>query len=218
MSNSITKKEYFDWLKTSDKVGDECCMFSSCCGPHTFGRRIEKDGIEYELSWGWGWDEHDKTKHSYYVECLYKLNGQEGEGNMMTSSFNGTENIIQNYCITFTHNFNHKYSRIKNSFVIKGADITKEKALQIANILFPDYTDIEIESIENDEMTLIPSEYHFIQGILKERLSSRIAAEEQRKKENPESYYRNDPKYNEYLLMLIKKMEARMDQFPVYHT
>ena len=137
---------------------------------------------------------------------------------MKTVSFNGTENIDQNYCVTFTHNFNHMYSRIKNAFVIKGADVTKEKALQIANILFPDYTDIEIESIENDEMTLTPSEYHFIQGILKERLRSRIIAEEQRKKENPESYYRDDPKYNEYLLMLIKKMEARMDQFPVYHS
>lgn len=137
---------------------------------------------------------------------------------MMTSSFNGTENIIQNYCITFTHNFDHKYSRFKNSFVIKGAEVTKENALKIAEILFPEYTDIIIESVENDEKTLTPSEYHFIQGKLKDNLRSRIAAEEQREKENPESYYRDNPEYNEYILMLIKKMEARMDQFPVYHT
>jgi hypothetical protein len=80
MSDNITKEEYFDWIKTSDKVGDEYCEFSSCCGPHTFGRKIVKDGVEYELSWGWGWDDKDKKKHFYYVKCLYKLNGQEGEG------------------------------------------------------------------------------------------------------------------------------------------
>ena len=44
-----------------------------------------------------------------------------------------------------------------------------------------------------------------------------------RRKENPEiakSYdeSKNEKEYDEYLLMLIKKMEARMGQFPVYHT
>jgi hypothetical protein len=91
-------------------------------------------------------------------------------------SFNGTENLIQNFCVRFSHNFNHQYSRIKNTFVIKRADVTKEKALKVAKVLFPKYTDIEIESIENDEMTLTPSEYHFIQGVLNDRLLARLAA------------------------------------------
>ncbi len=138
-------------------------------------------------------------------------------------SFNGTENLIQNYCVTFSHNFNHQYSRIKNAFVVKGAPLTKETALKIAGVLFPDYTDIIIESIENDENTLTPSEYHFLQGIVKDRLRARASAAEERRKENPDAAKRwdedkNQKEYDEYLLMLIKKMEARMDQFPVYHT
>ncbi len=139
------------------------------------------------------------------------------------SSFNGTENLIQNYCVRFSHNFNHMYSRIKNTFVIKGAPVTKENALQITGILFPDYTDIEIESVDNDENTLTPSEYDFIQGVLKERLSNRSDAAAERRKENPEvakSWDENEREqnYDNYLLMLIKKMQLRKDQFPVYHT
>ncbi len=138
-------------------------------------------------------------------------------------SFNGTENIIQNYCVTFSHNFNHQYSRIKNTFVVKGAPLTKESALKIAEILFPEYTDIIIESIENDEKTLTPSEYFFLQGILKDRLYSRRDSAEHRRKENPDlakswDENKNEQEYDEYLFKLIHKMEARMDQFPVYHT
>lgn len=142
---------------------------------------------------------------------------------MKAVSFNGTENIIQNFCVTFSHNFDHLHSRFKNSFVVKGAPITKEHALKIAEMLFPTYTDIIIESVENDENTLTPSEYHFLQGVLKDRLHERESASERRRKENPEvakgwDENKSQKEYDEYLLMLIKKMEARMDQFPVYHT
>lgn len=133
-------------------------------------------------------------------------------------SFNGTENLIQNFCITFSHNFDHKYSRIKNTFVVKGAPITKETALKIAELLFPKYTDIIIESVENDENTLTPSEYDFIQGVLKDRLRAKQAAAEKRKQENPEAEQWDESEYNEYLSMLIKKMQTRKGQFPVYHT
>ena len=122
-------------------------------------------------------------------------------------SWNGTENLVQNFCVTFSHNFNHQYSRIKNTFVVKGAPLTKETALKIVEILFPKYTDIIIESIENDVLTLTPSEYHFMQGILKDKLRA------QRDRSN---YVETE--YDKYLLMLVEKMEARMDQFPVYHT
>ncbi len=142
---------------------------------------------------------------------------------MKPVSFNGTENLIQNFCITFSHNFDHKYSRIKNTFVVKGAPITKENALKVAEILFPKYTDIIIESIENDENTLTPSEYDFIQGVLKDRQRTRNFEAEKRRKNNPEvakgwDENKSEKNYDEYLQMLIKKMKARMDQFPVYHT
>lgn len=121
-------------------------------------------------------------------------------------SYNGTENLIQNFCVTFRHNFYHKYSFITNSFVIKGANVTEENALKVAGVLFPNYTDIEIVSIKNDELTLTPSEYHFMQGVLKDKLVV--------SKTDPHAPLN----YKEYLVTLIKKMEARMGQFPVYHT
>jgi len=67
-----------------------------------------------------------------------------------------TKNLIQNYFVTFTHNFDHKYSRFTNSFKILAADVTKEKALEVANVLFPDCTDIEIVSVENDDQFPLP--------------------------------------------------------------
>ena len=121
-------------------------------------------------------------------------------------SWNGTENLVQNYCVTFSHNFNHQYSRIPNTLIVKGAPLTKETAFKIAEILFPKYTDIIIESIENDKNTLTPTEYHFIQGVLKDKLLAH------------RSSHHVEVKYDDYLVMLIKKMEARMDQFPTYHT
>jgi len=124
-------------------------------------------------------------------------------------SWNGTENLVQNYCVTFSHNFDHKYSRITNHFIIKGAPVTKESALKIAETLFQGqrFTDIIIESIENDENTLTPSEYYFIQGILNDKLMA---------SRGNTRYVETD--YDKYILKLIKKMSARMHQFPVYHT
>lgn len=137
--------------------------------------------------------------------------------------FHDTIDLVQNFLVTFSHNFNHRYSRIKNHFVIKGADVTKEKALKVAEILFPTYTDIIIESIENDTMTLTPGEYFFLQGKMKEELYSRRHGMVERRKANPEwaavqDAYSQEEEYDDYLLNLIKKMEARMEQFPVYHT
>lgn len=137
--------------------------------------------------------------------------------------FHDTQDLVQNFCVTFSHNFNHQYSRITNHFVIKGAPVTKENALKIAEILFPEYTDIIIESVENDEKTLTPSEYFFLQGVLKDRLFERKSASEERRKENPEiakgwDEHEGEKEMDKYLFELIHKMEARMDQFPVYHT
>jgi hypothetical protein len=138
-------------------------------------------------------------------------------------SWCGRPDVIQNFCVTFSHNFNHQYSRITNHFVIKGAPVTKETALKIAEMLFPDYTDIIIESIENDEKTLAPSEYYFLQGMLKEKFHARMDFAAERRKDHPDitkmwDENKEEKEYNEYLLKLIHKMEARMNQFPVYHT
>ena len=140
-------------------------------------------------------------------------------------SWCGRPDVIQNFLVTFSHNFDHKYSRITNHFVIRGAPVTKENALKIAEILFTGsgYTDIIIESIENDNMTLSASEYYFLQGKIKEEFHANMTQAAKRREEQPDvakmwDENKEEKEYNEYLLMLIKKMETRMDQFPVYHT
>jgi hypothetical protein len=133
------------------------------------------------------------------------------------SSFNGTENIVQNFCITFRHCCGTP-SRIENSFVIKAAEVTKDKAKKIARILFPKYTDIEIISIDNDKNTLTPSEYEFLRAKVSDMIQSSLRGQEHRIKEG----LQKDPlimsEFDKYLLNLFNKMTARMDQFPVYHT
>jgi hypothetical protein len=141
--------------------------------------------------------------------------------------FHDTLDLIQNFCVTFTHSFGHYASnpktRFVNHFVVRGAPIDSGIALEMTKMMFPTYTDIKIESIENDENTLTPSEYFFLQGVIKEKLYCRAQSQEERKKNNPEiaKAWEEDGReqeYDEYLLNLIKKMQTRMDQFPVYHT
>lgn len=115
--------------------------------------------------------------------------------------------------------FPHSNSRIKNSFVIKAADVDNEKALKIAEILFgEEYTDIQIESIENDNNTLTPSEYGFIRRILEERRQSDLRCAEHRIINGIEKGPYIETEFDKYVLGLIHKMKARMEQFPVYHT
>jgi hypothetical protein len=143
-----------------------------------------------------------------------KIDGKD----MKTASFNGTENIIQNYCITFTHNFNHQHSRIKNSFVIKAAEVNKEQALKIAEILFPDYTDIQIETIENDVLTLTPLEYQHLCAILRDKRNGILSAADRRIKDGIEKGPYIETEMDKFLTALLKKMIDRMNQFPIYHT
>jgi len=134
-------------------------------------------------------------------------------------SFNGTENLIQNYCVTFSHSFeiggNHSF---RNSFVIKGAPVTKENALKVAEMLFPKYAEIQIESVENDENTLTPSEYDFIQGVLRDKWNNGLDCQRHRIANGVQTKPFAETDYDKYILMLIKKMQSRKDQFPVYHT
>jgi hypothetical protein len=84
----ISEQEYNEWLKTADRVEDESPTFTSCCGPHEFAIIIHKNGMLYELCWGW-YPEEDKTpnpKYKYKTTCwwgiktLHREFGQEGEG------------------------------------------------------------------------------------------------------------------------------------------
>jgi hypothetical protein len=102
--------------------------------------------------------------------------------------------------------------------VIKGTPITKENALEITEILFPKYTDIIIESIENDEMTLTPAEYEFLRSLVNNERQSSLRGQEIAIKEGRQEGPLKDTDWDAYLLKLINKMDSRMDQFPVYHT
>jgi hypothetical protein len=58
---------------------------------------------------------------------------------------------------------------------------------------------------------------------LKEEFHGRMESAAERRKDQPDiakmwDENKEEKEYNEYLLKLIHKMEARMDQFPVYHT
>lgn len=74
----ITKEEYYNWLKTSDMVGNEYPVFTSCCGIHEFGMELHKNGNLYELFWGW-YPEDGNTKYWYGIKELYREGGQEGD-------------------------------------------------------------------------------------------------------------------------------------------
>jgi len=84
----ITKDEYYEWLKSADKIDAEYPAFTSCGGPHEFVTSIHKDGMLYSLCFGW-YPEKDtdpnakykfKTIYWWGIQKLYKEPGQEGEG------------------------------------------------------------------------------------------------------------------------------------------
>jgi len=137
-----------------------------------------------------------------------------------TISYNQTEHMIQNYLVRFTHQINNKYSEIESAFVIKGANVTEANALKIAKILFkpPTYTNIKIVSIENDENTLTPAEYEFIRGKINDLYQESMRYKEVSIKNGTKEGPLKETEYDTYLNNLIKKMSARMRQFPVYHT
>ena len=79
MTIDITKEEYDSWLDSSEVIENERCTFSSCCGPHSFATYIYKDGMFYELGWGWS-PEKTGTEYFYTIKRLLKMPGQEGDG------------------------------------------------------------------------------------------------------------------------------------------
>jgi hypothetical protein len=74
--NYITQKEYYEFLINSIIVEKERCVFSSFSGPHEFCTIISKNGMIYELGWGW-----DDVSNSWFgFKTLGMDFGQHGEG------------------------------------------------------------------------------------------------------------------------------------------
>ena len=115
----------------------------------------------------------------------------------------------QNNCITISFQYKQNPSAlsIKTCFVIKAAKVDKEQALKIAEILFPDFTDIKIESIENDELTLTYEDYATLHMMINDKLVDYI--------KTTKTIYDDvsDPIMMKYK-KLLEKMTARIGQFP----
>jgi len=114
----------------------------------------------------------------------------------------------QNYCITISYKFKHNPvgNDIKTCFIIKAADVDEEKALKIANILFPDFVDIKVKSIENDELTLTFEDYQILHTMVNDKLRESIKASKTPYKEIKTPY---DLMYKK----LLEKMSDRIHQF-----
>lgn len=117
------------------------------------------------------------------------------------------------YCIEISYNYRtHAEYRTKTCFIIKGVPLTIETAQKIAEILFPDFFDIKVESITNDVLTLSCEEYYDIKTVLKEyvRIHDKI---------NEPEYVADVRKSNvSKIENIIDKMEHRIDQFPFKST
>jgi hypothetical protein len=115
----------------------------------------------------------------------------------------------QNNCITISYKYKQNPSALpfKTCFIVKAANVDEEQALKIANILFPDFTDIKVESIENDELTLTYEDYVTLRMMINDKLVDYI--------KTTKTIYDDisDPIMVKYK-KLLEKMTARIGQFP----
>lgn len=73
----IPQEEYYDWFKDAVIITEERCAFSSFCGPHEFSTIISKNGMIYELGWGW----YVESSILWYgVRKLHTDHNQNGDG------------------------------------------------------------------------------------------------------------------------------------------
>jgi hypothetical protein len=100
---------------------------------------------------------------------------------------------------------------LKTCFVVKAANIDETKALAVAKILFPDYIDIKVDSIVNDEKTLSYEDYETLRMMVNDHLVNRIKS---RRIPYDQLNHPLDVKYKK----LLEKMNARLDQFPTHFT
>ena len=113
----------------------------------------------------------------------------------------------QDYCIEISYKYgiNATYD-VKTCFVIKAANVNEEKALKVAQILFPDFTDIKVVSIKNDENTLTFEDYSTLHMMVNDKLVASL--------KGTKTTYENvthplDLKYKN----LLEKMAKRIGQF-----
>ena len=91
-------------------------------------------------------------------------------------------------------------------FMIKAADVDKERAQKIAEILFPNYADVKVVEVTNDENTLTYRDYETLRMMVNDKLiacirGSRIPYDELK--------HPLDLMYK----ALLEKMTARIHQF-----
>jgi hypothetical protein len=114
----------------------------------------------------------------------------------------------QDYFIKFEYQYpaNRVIRPSETCFVIKAADVDMAKAQKIAEILFPQFVDIKVVSITNDENTLTYRDYEVLKSMVNDKLiacirGSRIPYDELK--------HPLDVMYK----TLLEKMTARIHQF-----
>ncbi len=91
-------------------------------------------------------------------------------------------------------------------FVIKAVDVDMEKAQKIAEILYPQFPNIKVESVTNDENTLTYRDYELLKSLVNDKLISII-----RGCRTP--YDELSHPYDLTWKKLLEKMTARIHQF-----
>jgi hypothetical protein len=110
----------------------------------------------------------------------------------------------QNNCITISYQCGE--CRMNTCFIIKAANVNEEQALKISNILFPDFNDIKVESIKNDELTLTYEDYKTLHMMVNDKL---VWSMRESKTPYDKLTHPIDLKYKK----LLEKMESRIGQF-----
>ena len=111
-----------------------------------------------------------------------------------------------NITISYNHKLSPSIRKAKTSFIIKAADVNEEQTLKIANILFPDFIGINVESIVNDELTLNWEDYHLLHMMINDRLLSSMKSSKTTYENISHPADLRDKK-------LLEKMTSRMNQF-----
>lgn len=94
----------------------------------------------------------------------------------------------------------------KTCFIIKAAYVNEEKAQKIAEILFPNWTDIKVESVHNDELTLTYHDYEELKMVINNKL---IDSMKNTRTKWEDISHPLDLKWKK----LLEKMNARIHQF-----
>lgn len=114
----------------------------------------------------------------------------------------------QDYCIKIEYQYpkNPGCRPVETVFVVKAVDIDKEKAQKVAEILFPDFANVKVVEITNDENTLTYRDYELLKSVVNDKLIGII-----RGSRTP--YDDLSHPYDLSWKKLLEKMTARIHQF-----